>query len=96
MKVAVSIRVPPEYNKSTLQQIIREIEGVLNGLAEGRISVKYNAVASEPTGGEWAAGDFVPNNAPEELGSGGSKYVVTGWIRSTSDTWLECRSLTGN
>lgn len=44
----------------------------------------------------WAGelGNYVQNLAPVEAGSGGSKYVVMGWIYTTA--WLPSRTLTGN
>ena len=53
---------------------------------------------------KWAKGSQVYNTSPAELGSVGSKYVVTGWICVTSgsggstgtDVWKEMRCLTGN
>lgn len=41
--------------------------------------------------------DFVQNLNPAELGSAGSKYVVTGWLNVTGGTaWRDVRTLTGN
>ncbi len=47
-----------------------------------------------------ARGDFVENLAPAELGTAGSKYVVTGWMATatgyhTAAGWVECRNPTG-
>jgi hypothetical protein len=70
----------------------------LNALSAGNIAAAANGAAA-PTTGTARAGDYVRNNAPSETGSGGSKYVVTGWLCITSGspgTWVECRALTGN
>lgn len=48
-----------------------------------------------PTAGSWATGDKCRNTAPAELGTAGSKYIVTGWIR-VAGAWQEMRTLTGN
>lgn len=51
---------------------------------------------TKPAAGTLVHGDFVRNDAPTELGIDGSKYVVTGWTYTASDTWVENRFLTGN
>ncbi len=76
----------------------------VNGIASGSISHRAdNASATMPTSGTWAKGDFVANSSPVEAGTGGSKYIVTGWMRLTNGSsntpttdWVACRSLTGN
>lgn len=52
-----------------------------------------------PTADTYLLGDYVKNTAPAEVGSGGSKYVVAGWIcvaAGTPGTWVDDRRLTGN
>lgn len=52
-----------------------------------------------PSTGGWTRGDRLWNKVPSELGTAGSKYVVTGWlctVTGTPGTWVEMRSLTGN
>ena len=71
----------------------------LNALTEGRVAAVHNAATAAPTTGDWYQGDFIRNAEPDELGSGGSKYVVLGWVcvaSGTPGTWHECRALTGN
>lgn len=99
MKVAVSVRVPPNYDKGRMQEIVREIEAAINGIAEEGIVFFYKAATAAPTTGSWKQGDFVRNSAPEELGSANSKYVISGWrctVSGTPGTWLQARELTGN
>jgi hypothetical protein len=87
------------YNQPALQAILRNIEGQVNATSEGKIIGAYNARTSAPTTGNYAQGDFVRNSTPAEAGSGGSKYVVLGWIcvaSGTPGTWLPCRCLTGD
>jgi hypothetical protein len=99
MKVAASNKVPQAYDKGRIQDIVREVENAVNSMAEGRIVSRYNASTAAPSGGTYAKGDFIPNSDPSELGSGGSKYVVIGFIctvSGTPGTWLSCRCLTGN
>ena len=76
----------------------REIAQQVNSVSEGRIAAAYNAMTAAPTGGDNRAGDIVRNTAPAELGSAGSKYIITGWICVTSGspgTWKQMRVLTG-
>jgi hypothetical protein len=78
---------------------LREHATQVNNLSEGKLSAVYNAYTAAPTTGTWNQGDFIRNSAPSELGSGGSKYVIFGWIctvSGTPGTWLQCRFLTGN
>jgi hypothetical protein len=54
--------------------------------------------ADSPTTG-WTRGDRRWNKIPSELGTTGSKYVVSGWLclaTGTPGTWVEMRNLTGN
>lgn len=55
--------------------------------------------ASAPKTGTWPTGATVANASVSELGSAGSKYVITGWVcvaGGTPGTWVETRALTGN
>lgn len=74
---------------------LRRLVQQVNQLSEGRVQAASSASTAAPTGGDWAAGDFVRNSAPAEAGSASSKYVIIGWIYDGS-AWLECRTLTGN
>lgn len=77
----------------------RNIAQQVNGLAEGSISAKHQAITAAPTTGTWMQGDYVTNSAPAEAGSAASKYVILGWVctvAGTPGTWLETRTLTGN
>jgi len=81
------------------QRVYREFATQVNLLSEGKLTGSYNAMPSAPASGSYAQGDFIRNSNPTELGSGGSKYVVFGWICVTSGspgTFLDCRFLTGN
>jgi hypothetical protein len=65
--------------------------------ASNQIRIKADSAA--PVSGAWIKGDRVINVSPSELGSGGSKYVIHGWVctvAGTPGTWLEMRTLTGN
>lgn len=82
-----------------VKQIFGNVIDQLNNLSEGQVSAATNASSGAPTAGTYQRGDFVRNSAPSELGSAGSKYVITGWlctVAGTPGTWVACRSLTGN
>lgn len=82
----------------TLQGIVSKIHQKLNALAGGRIVSHDSATTAAPTSGTWAAGDYVRNTAPAELGTAGSKYVIMGWVcvsGGTPGTWKDSRTLTG-
>lgn len=86
-------------NDPVLQRELREHALQVNNLTEGRITAVTNATTAAPTDGPHKQGDFVRNSAPTELGSGGSKYVIYGWVCVTSGTpgtWVQSRFLTGN
>lgn len=71
----------------------------INTLSEGAVQASYNAQTVAPSTGTYARGDFVRNLAPSELGTAGSKYVVTGFLcvaAGSPGTFVQCRSLTGN
>lgn len=73
--------------------------GTFIGKNAGSMGVFVNSDSAAPGSGTYAVGDRILNNNPSELGSGGSKYTITGWIctvAGTPGTWLEMRSLTGN
>lgn len=77
----------------------RDLAQQVNGLSEGLIVASYNAQTAAPTQGTYGQGDFIPNKEPTELGSAGSKYIITGWTcvdAGTPGTWVETRALTGN
>lgn len=82
-----------------LKQELVQHATLINLMTDGRLSGTNNAVPSVPTSGTNAAGDFVRNSAPSELGAAGNKYVVIGWlclVGGTPGTLVECRCLTGN
>lgn len=80
---------------NSLRQIINKV----NAFGDGRSSAIDNQATAAPTTGTWALGDFVKNSAPSELGTAGSRYILTGWLcitGGTPGTWREARVLTGN
>ncbi|WP_250439887.1 hypothetical protein [Caballeronia sp. AZ1_KS37] len=96
-KIVLSQNLPQLVND--LQRQLNQIVDQLNGISSGRVSAVTSAYTAAPTGGTWAAGDFVTNSAPVEQGSAGSKFVITGWVCTAGGspgTWLAARCLTGN
>lgn len=70
-----------------------------NQLAAGRFSALDETGTAAPTTGSWQQGDEIRNSNRTELGGGGSKYVLMGWVcvaSGTPGTWREMRVLTGN
>lgn len=96
-KVHSELEIPAQYNRSSFSRIFRALDAQLNSVSEGQIVGTYNAMTSAPTAGVYQVGDFVRNSTPSELGAPGSKYVIFGWICTTSPlTFKQCRFLTGN
>jgi hypothetical protein len=98
VKLVLDVKVPANYDRSRIQDIVRQLQTAVNQMAECRIDTHYLSATSAPSSGAYKRGDFVPNSAPSELGGGGSKYVITGWICTDDSplTFVACRSLTGN
>jgi hypothetical protein len=81
-----------------LTDLFRATNVQVNQLTEGTVSAVHSAATAAPTAGSYAVGDFVRNSAPSELGTAGSKYVLTGWlctVGGTPGTFVQCRALTG-
>lgn len=60
---------------------------------------RWQTGTAAPTTNTWLQGDRMMNQTPSELGTAGSKYVITGWVcvtAGTPGTWLEMRAATGN
>jgi len=84
-----------------LNNIIREISAQLNGISEGVMANKTNALTSAPTTVILAVGDIIPKVNPSETGTVASKYVLMGWqavVDGTASTAsiVELRVPTGN
>lgn len=92
-------RLGNTYNRSTIEELLGHIQDQVNQLSEGRITPRYAALTAAPTTGEFQKGDVVWNSSPSELGAGGSKYMVIGWlctVAGSPGTFLPMRVLTGN
>jgi len=98
-KVNLAVKLGNQFDQGRLVEILRDIENAITGLQEERIQSKIRAYTAAPTTGDWAAGDFIRNSNPSELGSASSKYVLLGWTcvaSGTPGTWVQSRALTGN
>lgn len=92
------IQADPALARDLVRELKEHAQAV-NAMAEGRLAATYNAQTAVPTTGSYAQGDVVRNSAPSELGSGGSKYVIYGWMclaSGTPGTFVQMRFLTGN
>ena len=101
-EVQLPLNTDTQYSKDLnykLKDIFRTYAQRLNAMTDGQISAVDNAVSSAPTTGMYARGDFLRNSAPTELGTAGSKYVITGFlctVAGSPGTFVQLRSLTGN
>lgn len=98
-RITPSANVPATYEAGTIARLFRQFETLLNSLAEGLISARYQARTTIPTTGSFVQGDIVWKSDPVEAGAGGSKYVIIGWVctvSGTPGTLLQMRVLTGN
>lgn len=106
MRISLNANLPDGGTNTDMRQLVyaltqrlTEIAIQLNALSEGRQVAHYAAMSAVPTLGNFAAGDFIHQRVPVELGVAGAKYVITGFMciaAGTPGTWRECRSLTGN
>jgi hypothetical protein len=102
-KLVLDLRVPVEYDRSRLAEIIRAICQQVNTLSEGRITARYQAQASVPASVAAEVGDVVWNVNPTVVGSVApgiaASFVNMGWVCTvespTNATWQEMRVLTG-
>lgn len=96
----MKLNIQPRVNvDAETTRFMKEVAQQVNAISEGRIAGFYNATTAAPTTGTYARGDFIPNSAPSELGTAGSKYVIEGWkcvAAGTPGTWVQKRFLTGN
>lgn len=100
-KLNSAVKVPNEYRRSDLINILTQIDSQVNNLSEGRITASYNAGTISPnaTAVPSSVGDQVRNAAATVQGTVGAQYVITGWICTTAGTpgvWQPMRTLTGS
>ena len=88
-----------QMQRVRITELFRDVARKVNLLARGSFSALDNTGTAAPTTGTWAQGDFVANSNPTELGAGGSKYVIEGYLcvaGGAPGTWVQKRFLTGN
>jgi hypothetical protein len=103
-KLVLDLKVPSEYKKSDLAEIIRVICNQVNTLSEGKITARYQSQESVPVSVSAAVGDVIwDSNAtvrPSVAPGVASSYVRLGWIctveSATAPTFQEMRVLTGS
>jgi hypothetical protein len=90
---------PPEYDRRQIDELLRVLRLYFNQLDSYLNELTPQYALTAPVTGTYSQGAFVWNSAADELGAGGSKYVILGWVcivGGTPGTWRESRVLTGN
>ena len=104
-KLVLDFKVPSEYRKDQVVDIVRMICNQVNDLSEGRITARYNAHTAAPSGSamSYLKGDMVWDSNPTVTGSVApgvaASYVRLGWVcvaSGTPGTFQEVRTLTGS
>jgi len=98
--VYLSQRLGAEYQRHSMEEIIRAIGTQLDGIAEGGISFFHGAMTAAPTSSAvpYTQGDMIWNAKPSVMGTVGAQYTIAGWrcvVDGTPGTWVEMRHLTG-
>lgn len=102
-KLVLDFKVPADYSKATVTEIVRVLCNQVNLLSEGKITARYQAQASVPVSVGANVGDFVWDNNTTVRGSVApgiaASYVRVGWVCTVGDVtnpvWQEMRVLTG-
>ena len=93
-------KIGNEYKRTDVADVVRAIARQVDGLTEGGISYKDNAVSVAPTSSAvaHATGDMKWNINPTVQGTVGAQTVTLGFIcvgPGSPGTWVEMRVLTG-
>lgn len=98
-RLVLDFKVPANYNKVPISDIIRAITTQVNLLSEGRIEARYSALESAPGSVAAQVSDIVWDSNATVQGTVGSQFVRIGWIctvaSATAPTFQEMRVLTG-
>ncbi len=102
-KLVLDLKVPAQYDKAAVSDIIRAVCNQVNLLSEGKISARYQAQVSVPVSVGANVGDFIWDSnttvRPSVAPSVAASYVRLGWVCTVGDpvnpTWQEMRVLTG-
>lgn len=92
-KLAVSQRVPYQYDRASIFEIVRQLEQQINALAEGKIVARHGASSSIPAVGVFARSDITWDTTATV--SNGT--VRLGWVNTAAGepgTQTEMRALT--
>ena len=76
-------KIPFQWNRSVMMEVIRAICQQVDGLSEGRVSAYHGQMTAPPTSGTWVRGDWVKNSLPSTTGYFGWICVDSG----TPGTW---------
>lgn len=82
-KLSVIGRLSRDWNREEMIALLGLIERQVNGLSEGALAARYNAMTAAPTTGTWAKGDIVYNSNPTSTGYIGFVCTAAG----TPGTW---------
>lgn len=93
-------KVGNEYKRSDVADVVRAIARQVDGLTEGGISYRDNAVSVAPTSSavSHASGDWKWKLNPTVQGTAGAQYVTFAFqcvAPGSPGTWVELRGLTG-
>lgn len=102
-KLVLDFKVPADYDRQSLAEIIRTICNQVNLESEGKIQARYQSQVSIPASVAAQVGDVVWNSNPTVTngtvtGALVGNYIVEKWIctvsHPTNATWKEVRVLT--
>lgn len=101
MKLPADPALPadPKLMLPRVVDLLKRFATQVNQLTDGAMSARDGAALVIPVSTQVGLGDVVLNKEPEELGAGGSKYVVHGWQyvkQGAGYAWVPMRYLTGN
>lgn len=77
-KLAISQRVPRQYDSQTLTELFRQLEQQVNALSEGSAFAYHGSVSGIPTT-TVGLGDWAKEASPVSGGYFGYVYTTTGW-----------------
>lgn len=77
-KVAISDRLPQQYDRGHMVRLLREMENQLHLLSTGESGAYYGSATAAPTTGTHNVGDWVKNSAPAAQGYFGWVCVTAG------------------
>lgn len=83
MRLVIANRIPRDWNRELMVELIGQMERQINLLTEGNGAAYHGALSAAPTTGTWARGDWVKNSAPASAGYFGFVCTAAG----TPGTW---------